>query len=374
MFPQADSSWGRSLRRWRKIGLFEQPKEAGEASIDEIELHREVREIEVSVPEVRRLVERMGFSPLVERRAEEIFEAMEALIHTEIPDFEAFAAALESIDEDAWPAGPSNPELLAAVREARTNPRLVLELLNRDPVGELLPYIEEIPCRSGEQVVWRSPVEVSLISKRPTDAGRFQELLEEAKTLVGRTRLARPAPLAQEALASLSRLRRNLGRSNAYLPTPMRAMEQKVHEWLSRVPPTSLDRRRSLHDVVEEMLRLRREFEFAEGPPPFFEGEAAARFQQRARHHAQEYVHTGFLHTPWLTTRILESVLASELAPLSERQRKSTNSPGGLLRLVTEEVRTGYYDNEESIHRLRQLESRGFFVHSLVYALLRMGR
>jgi len=51
-----------------------------------------------------------------------------------------------------------------------------------------------------------------------------------------------------------------------------------------------------------------------------------------------------------------------------------SGAPSRVLKLVWDEVASGRYDSEESIRRLRSLETKGFFVHSLNYALLRMNR
>lgn len=80
------------------------------------------------------------------------------------------------------------------------------------------------------------------------------------------------------------------------------------------------------------------------------------------------------MHTPWLTTYILTTLLTAELATLPEEARDQTSSPARVLRLIRDEVTSGYYDREETIRRLRQQEERGLYVHSLIYPLLRLNR
>jgi hypothetical protein len=172
-------------------------------------------------------------------------------------------------------------------------------------------------------------------------------------------------------LTAVSRLRRDLARDKAYLPTPLRDLEEKTGTWLAGVPPAAQQRRQQLVGLLTAVLEVRYELGLDEGSPLVLEPDAVATFQERARRQAQGYVDAPWMRTPWIDTALLTNLLAAELVPFSDRQRRSIHSPGGVLSLVWTEVRSGYYDRTESVRRLRQLEGQGYFVHSLVHALLR---
>ena len=108
------------------------------------------------------------------------------------------------------------------------------------------------------------------------------------------------------------------------------------------------------------MLRVRR-------------GEGAD-LREAARAHAKRYADTLWMHTPWLTSCALTNLLDAELAALPEEERRQPSERAGVLRWVRDEVASSHFDSEETIRRLRQQEERELFVHSLVYALLRMSR
>jgi hypothetical protein len=109
------------------------------------------------------------------------------------------------------------------------------------------------------------------------------------------------------------------------------------------------------------------------------------------------------MHTPWLTARFLTDLLDVELAPLNReaksvgesdlmlmsiiwrvlplsyywrfkvaRERASLARLARRLGQVRDEVDSGNYDAQEIAGRLRRYESEGLYVHSLVYALLRL--
>jgi hypothetical protein len=334
-------------------------------------------------PELRELYGKLGSLPEVEREAERILGEVKGLIRAEIPDFAAFGAALGEVEAQlAAPsagldgaAGPAarprfrkeNEALLHAVLAVRSDREAVLRLLNEDPVDQLLPLVEEIPMVRNGEVIWRTPLELKLVRKMPSNPARFERLLDELDWLVRSARLRR-RPTAREAvLAAVARLRRDAARENAYLPTPVQALAEEVDAWLHRsLDPAVRRRREELDNLLRGLLRLRHSLAGgAEDPHGLLE---------TARAQAQAYAGQPWMHTPWLTTCALSNLLDSELAALPLREPVLPTTPAGVLRLVRDEVASSHYDAEETIRRLRQQEDRGLFVHSLVYALLRMNR
>ncbi len=336
----------------------------------------DLRRLVDGTPELHALYEKIGYPPGVEREAERLAADLAALIHAEVPDWEAFDVALS--DAEAQLGLPDtgqryrseDEELLREVLQARTDRDEVLRLLNRDPVRRLLPFVEQLPLVRNGEVVWRTPMEMTLIRKRPTDSEAFQRRLEELERLVRTAPLRRKPPARESVLAALSRLRRDLSRPNAYLPTPIQALSAALDEWLHRAHEPALRRRREeLDDLLLGMIQVRHIHknggEGGEGP------------REAARRLAQLYAGQPWMHTPWLTTRALTILLDAELALLPEGEGEEPGSPAApaaVIRLVRNEVTSQHYDSDETIRRLRQQEEKGFYVHSLVYALLRMNR
>lgn len=327
--------------------------------IDEAE---ELRRTIDATPELRVLYAKAGYPPEVERACERLLREIEGLIRTEIPDFAAFRAAVAEaearIGDAVFP--PEDLALLDEVKRAGDDREAVLRVLDRGPVWRLLPILEQIPMvRSGERV-WKTPVELTLLRKRPADRGHCEKLLDELAALVRDSRLARPEKPRADLLESVARARRDVQRENAFMPTSLRALEAAAEAWLKSASPEARRRREELDSLLLGMLRVRR-------------GEGAD-LREAARAQAKRYADTPWMHTPWLTSYALANLLDAELAALPEEERRRPSPRVGVLRWVRDEVASTHFDGEETIRRLRQQEESELFVHSLVYALLRMSR
>ncbi|HEX7184909.1 MAG TPA: hypothetical protein VF756_23990 [Thermoanaerobaculia bacterium] len=335
---------------------------AAETRDEEAELRRTVDGSE----ELLALYARLGDLPQVERECERLLAGLKGLIRAEIPDFAAFEAALAQLEKEQDGFRSENEELLREILAARGDRAAVLRLLNRDPVGQLLPFVEQIPIVRNGEVVWRTPQELALVRKRPVDPKRFEALLDDLDRVV-RTSPLRRKPAARDAvLAAIVRVRRDARRENAYMPTPLRALEDEMDVWLHRSQdPAAQRRRKELDDLLLGLLRLRRHAR-RQG--------SMEDLRETARAQAQLYAGFPWMHTPWLTTCALTNLLDAELALLPEKEKANPATPAGALQRVREEVASRHYDAEETMRRLRQQEERGLYVHSLVYALLRMNR
>lgn len=345
-----------------------------------------LRRLVDETPELRAVYARLGYLPEVEREAERIVGEVKGQIRAEIPDFEAFVAALGELEAQlaAGPEGeePSvhprfrseNEALLRDVLAARGDREEVLRLLNQDPVEQLLPLVEQIPMVRFGEVIWRTPMELALLRKRPVHPGRFERLLDELDWLVRSARLRR-RPAAREAvLAAIVRLRRDTARENAYLPTPIQDLASEVEGWLHRsLDPAVRRRREELDGLLRGLLRVRQALAMGGGEDKPG-GDDLPGLLEMTRAHAQAYAGQPWMHSAWLTTFALSNLLDAELASQPQKEPPQPAEPAGVLRLVRDEVASGHYDAEETIRRLRQQEERGLFVHSLVYALLRMNR
>lgn len=346
----------------------------------------QVRRLIESTPEIRALYAKVGYFPETDRKVEGLVNAMTGLIRTEIPDFAAFQSALRAVQDqkhDADSPGPLSPApdqraneaLLKAVLQVRNDERKVLEYLNRDPVYEQLPFVEQIPAYRDGQVVWRTPVEHSVIRKRPTDAARFAQLLDETEQLVETAEIRRSQQAGLDVLEVVARLRNGLKRENAYFPTLLKALEDKLTAW-SHAPQNAAPqgKREHLDNFLKGIVSVRYAYGSDSSPRPTLKKPEFDRLKGLAEQHAKTYLDTPWLQTPWLTNYLLTNLINSELAPLARRVRRKPNSPAGVLKRIRDEVTSGRYDSDENIRRLRQQEETGLYVHTLVYPLLRLNR
>jgi hypothetical protein len=315
--------------------------------------------------ELLALYARLGDLPQVERECERLLAGLKGLVRAEIPDFAAFEAALAQLEKEQEGFRSENEELLREILAVRNDGSAVLRLLNRDPVGQLLPFVEQIPIVRNGEVVWRTPQELALVRKRPASPERFETLLDDLDRVV-RTAALRRKPAARDAvLAAVARVRRDARRENAYMPTPLRALEDEMDVWLHRSQdPAAQRRRKELDDLLLGLLRVRHVRQ---------EG-SVEDLRETARAQAQLYAGLPWMHTPWLTTCALTNLLDAELALLPDKEKANPATPAGALQRVREEVASRHYDAEETMRRLRQQEERGLYIHSLVYALLRLNR
>ncbi len=352
-------------RRRRPLPVSPPPPPA--EPVDEpAELRRTIDE----TPELRALYARIGFPPEVERDCQRILTDLIGMVRTEIPDFAAFRAAVAEAERGLTAGTPDSEarflaedvELLAAVARAGEDRQEVLRLLDRDPIRRLLPFVERIPMTRNGERIWRTPVELTLLRKRPADPDRCERLLDELEKLVRAARLPRAEPPRAELLEAVARARRDARRDGAYMPTSLRTLESAVETWLRAAPPEARRRRDELDALLLGLLRVRR------GQP----GEED--LQEAARAQAQAYASAPWMQTPWLTAYVLTNLLDAELSGLPEEERRQPSPRAAALRWVRDEVASTHFDGEETIRRLRQQEERELYVHSLVYALLRMCR
>ncbi|MBC8458168.1 MAG: hypothetical protein H8D67_09260 [Deltaproteobacteria bacterium] len=368
-----------------QTGGGEKEKEKEEWNID-----KKLRRLIDSTTELRTLYAKLGYSPEVDRKAEQLVNEMKALIHAEIPDFAAFQSALREAEEQLekkereadLPAPLSqvryqqtNEELLKTILAAGNNQEKVLELLNRDAVYEQLPFVEQIPTYKDGEVIWRTPVEHSIIRKRPTDLDRFGQLLDETENLVRTAGIRRDEQVGKEVLEVIARLKRNLERENAYFPTALTLLERKLSEWLHDSHNTAAqERKEQLDNLLREMVSVRHAYGLDNTLRKTLKESEVTNFKEMAQKHTKTYLETPWMQTPWLTNYILTNLIDSELAPLQKQAQRKPTSPVGVLQLIRDEIASGRYDSDENIRRLRQQEKKGLYVHSLLYPLLRLNR
>ncbi len=344
-------------------------------AVDDWDLGSEVRKKIESDSGIRFLYSRLGFAPWLERKLEEQTGELAHLILASIPDFRAFRKAVSELQvryestavaDDpiarAW-TQRKDDDLLAEVVEAGDDQPRVLALLNRDPVHEPLPFLVEMPFYRDGKLTWRTPVGVSLIRKTPGDPAWFAHRLYEIESLVRTAKIRRSTRLTQGVLQALGRLRKDLRAPFAYFPTGLKELEGRLADWLEDVPNgVSRDRRAQLDCLISELVSI----QHATSREGWAEAGDFAEFRDSVTQQTRRYLDSPWLHTDGLTQALLVHLLDVELPRCEHAKAKR------LLDAVREEVRAGFYDGEENARRLRQLETHGFFVNSLVYSLLRL--
>jgi hypothetical protein len=338
-----------------------------------------------NVPELHALYQKLGYSATVDRLAQEYLDELKSLIQTNIIDFKAFDEALQDVSSLVAQANDENGDaphvitflkaqnLYNEVVAVENDPDQVLRILNRDPVYEHLPFIEQIPVYKDGLLTWRTPIKHTIIRKHPSDPERFNGLLDELDKLFSRSGQHKQNAVRIEVLESIRRLRRDLQRDRAYLPTSIQALEKKVAEYIAYAPSAAiLARREQLNLLLQDVIALRLQYHASSRESQSLDSEEQTIYRGLIQKNVKKYIDARWMHTPWFTTYLLETMIDSEIDKLPKKNQKPTKTPDGLFMFLRNEVASGYYDCLETIRRLRQLENDGIFINSLIYGLLRV--
>lgn len=373
-------TWRWSALAARKRSAAHRPTATAERMATAWDTRLAVRTLIEETPELQTLYDKLGYSAQLDRQTSEIVASLRALIRTEVPDFAALFNALnEARAQHEKLAAPQtepqtkNDSLLRAVLAAGNDSDTVLRLLNRDPVDEQLPYVEQIPVNKNGELIWRTPLEHSLLRKRPADAKGFALLLDQLEQLFKQVKPPYNRASLHEVLEASERVRRDLQKETAYMPTSLQILEKKVADYRSKSPsPTALAKINQLDQLLTEFVQLaRHDIAVMRQLPTASEDDLMA-FKSAAQQLAKTYLEQTWMHTPWLSSRLLALLLAAETAPRAKEAQTVPTSPAAVLKVVCDEVMSGSYDRDETIRRLQQQEARGVFVNSLIYPLLRL--
>ncbi len=233
-----------------------------------------------------------------------------------------------------------------------------LALLNADPIHNQVPFIEQVPVQKNGETAWLSPVDHSLIRRLPVDPDRFRETIAELESLFSEPHPARFEPPRLDVLDAIARLRKELEREKSYVPTPLQFLEVKLEEYKTRsLKPNAEALMHTLLSVTVALTELRNSVEL-DG-----RRDAAVSILEQA----SRYLATPPIQAPWLTSYILALLLHPNVMATGWSRRRAKT-----MNFIRSEIEGGYYDGEETAHRLRRMEALGFPVNSLVYPLLRL--
>src|SRR4051812_48993507 len=114
--------------------------------------NRSVDELSATQPELARQLSKLGYAPQRIAETRRILTELKASIKTQIPDFAAFQEriklAAQGMSDDTWPSG-ADRQFFEEVLRAGSDQGATLAILNRDPVGQRLPFIERVPVKRG---------------------------------------------------------------------------------------------------------------------------------------------------------------------------------------------------------------------------------
>jgi hypothetical protein len=361
--------------------------------------HRAVRDLVQKTPELCDLYHGLGYSPYLEWRCRELLAQLNDL-EVVIPDFAVFESSLNSaiaaVERHERGEAPLtladalchydryDRELFESVVTARASRDAVLQLLNAD-------FRKRLP----------SSVEASAISRRPRNPDTFAGVLRELDQLFREPWLPQTQDVREELLEAVSELREELERGeNPSVVTILESVERRIEDAVFNIADKRQDeKRRSLDGVLWSFVYVRHEYR--PHAPYFIEG---------VTEEAKTYIRSAWMHTEWLTTFMLLHLLDGEVASrvparLSEKGLLVSTVAivvlfylnlllSGLSVLAAlsyyvgnaiwqthktrplvscrQEIASGTYDGHEVGRRLRDLESRGVFVHSLILRLLEL--
>lgn len=333
--------------------------------------------------DLRGLYASLGYDLDVEARIEQSIEALKRTIQADIPDFAALWStfANATLPSPSVPRLPGSPDpephpaerLLHAVIKAGPDEQQVRHLLNRAPMEEPVPYVEVLPVARNGAVTWRPVAEVTLVQKRPSDPERFRQMLEHLEALIRVSPLERSAQATDAVQQALTNLRSALERPEANLPLALTALEEQIFQWLNRAHlQEPYGRKQALDTLLHTLVLLRRTCVAPLQAGISLKAGTLATGNQQVQSMAAMYLASPWMQVPHLTVLLLTTFLELRLSAFAEAEQGNPAAPAGVLRLINDEIASGYYASGELLRRLRELEGRGLFVHSLVHALLEL--
>lgn len=318
-------------------------------------------ELIAKTAELRELLDGLGYNPRREEAADRIMAELKSSIRAELTDYPAFQAAIAAATVRRQSMLPDESFALLDSLGSAGDQSAVLALLNADPIHDQVPFIEQIPVRKNGELTWRSPVDHSLIRRRPVDLRRFKELLDDLEMLFAEPHPARFEHSLLEVIDAIAKVRRELDRDKSYLPTPLQYLETKLGDYKTKsLKPGAARLTETLLSTIARLVELRNAVESG----------ADEDVARKIAGQAARYLATPRLQTRWLTNYILVLLLHPKLTVTVGR--KVGKREAKTIELIRKEIQDGYYDRREITRRLRRIEASGVMVASLVYPLLRL--
>lgn len=345
--------------------------------------NEELRKLIDGNEELSAIYRKLGYSVYVDRESRRILNQLKSLIGIEVVD----------------PSPSGFGRLLYDARNVRFDQLRESEQRNFLAPGKAGKRARACQAKEAKR---ENPEQLKAFLNRHPSAMRTVSLLllEKLDKLFTKAHSTLNAEDRTSLLSAVSRVRDDIRHDSGNGASALQSFEWTLEECLGhrRVgrdfhEDTNRERKARLDELLLNSLWVRE-----------IEGQDDAQWHKDAAKQAKTYIDSSWMHTPSLTARFLTDLLDVELAPLTResksigesdlmlvstiwrlppfsyywqskvaRERARLTRLAGLLRQVRDEADSGNYDAQEIARRLRSYESEGLYVHSLVYALLRLG-
>jgi hypothetical protein len=330
---------------------------------------RKIEELVADNSSAAALFSALGRDPGLRQHSESLLSEMKSLVRAEVSDFPAFCDSVRAAAGRRNAPGKlfdvRNRELFDALLAAGDNERAVVDLLNRNPVHEQVPFIEQVPIARNGETIWLTPVEHPLIQKRTSDPVLFQQKLSKLESLYSFPHPLRRDPPRTRILDAILQLRREIQRENPYLPSALKTLQSRLAVFdKESIEPAAVAAAETLSRLLLGCERIQMQCR-----QTWLTRRDRASLRQQAAEFASCYLALPVLHQVWLTSHLLVTLLAPALWESVRWLGFGLAKEVGLIR---NELRTGSYDRTELATRVRHLESEGLYVSSLVFPLLHL--
>ncbi len=342
----------------------------------------ELRKLIGNNDELSAIYRKLGYSVYVDQESHRILNQLKSLIGIEIVD----------------PTPSGFGRLLYDARNVRFSQ--LRESEQRDFLAPTKAGKRARVCQN-KQAKLENPEKLKAFFNRHPHAVRAISLLllDELDKLFTKARSPLSAGDRESLLSAVSRVRDDIKDGRGDSASALQAFERTREECLGRRrfgrgchEDTTHERKAQLDELLSNSLWVRE-----------IRGQDDSNWHKDAAKQAKTYLDSTWMHTQWLTARFLTDLLDVELAPLIReaksvgefnlmlmsiiwrvpplsyywrfkvaRERARLARLAQLLGQVRDEADSGNYDAQEIAGRLRRYETEGLYVHSLVYALLRL--
>ncbi len=331
---------------------------------------------------------RYGYSAELDKKAREVIETIKRHIRVEIPDFAEFTRSILAVEQQIEQHFSSSSELKSEIETRITKGTLfykvknsldskanVLELLNENPLEDFLPFLEQMPVVRQGKLTWMTPNSVTVLRKHPPYKDECRSLLFKLDLMFKESGLPKSPEVRKEILDLITRLMRDLDSTRAYLPTSVLLLERKITDGLdSAASPGELNRRKLLTELITDIQKLRFSYGIRRSTFKVLSTDEIEHFSYVVKKQAQQYLDSTWMHSTILSGYLVSNFLEAENLMSRYKGENFTVNDNAkkILRLISEEIDSGFFDGEDILRRLYYLESQGMYIHTMVHALIRI--
>jgi hypothetical protein len=326
--------------------------------------------------DVNALLLKLGYSPILEATCEHITSHLRRLLTVRIPDIEVFTQALQKAQEQ-WKEQiqPLNDSASYQYGEYLTELRAIPsdsieQYMNNQPQDKKIPFVEILPTIKEGNILWRSPIELSLLQRHPLDKDEFLRLLRELENTI----LQAPVPPAREprdAVArEINRLRQAVHKPTAYIPTLLGTLEVTLRDCIHFTASDTVGKsREKAMQFIHALWTLQSTYTVLK-KNKINNSVNVPQFIEQTRKTSALYAEIAWLYTPTFSLILWEFLLFAELLQLQGITAHNGIQATALLQALHNEAAQGICHPQESRRKLHSLEEQGIVVSSLLYSVL----